>query len=122
MTENWKGLMSEDMYASMNHYGFGSVCRWFFETLGGIRVFEGAPGFRKIVLKPVIISQIGTFAVTYKTHTGIIRVAWKVQGEFADMEIVIPEGSSAMLTLPNGQAKELHSGRFRFRFGKEGIL
>ena len=114
MTENWEGLTSKDLYASMNHYGLGSVCRWFFESLGGIRVFEGTPGFQKIVLRPVIIPQIGAFEVTYKTHTGIIRVAWKVQGDFADIEIEIPKGSSAMVTLPNGKTKELQNSRFTF--------
>lgn len=114
MTENWEGCATNDLYASMNHYGFGSISSWFFESLGGIRVFDGTPGFRKIVLRPVIIPQIGAFEAKYKTQTGIVRVAWIVQGDFVDIKIEIPEGSSAAVTLPNGETKALSSGRFEF--------
>lgn len=66
------------------------------------------------MLRPVIIPQIGAFEAKYKTQTGIVRVAWIVQGDFVDIKIEIPEGSSAAVTLPNGETKALSSGRFEF--------
>ena len=53
-------------------------------------------GFRKIVLRPVIIPQIGAFEAKYKTQTGIMRVAWIVQGDFVDIKIEIPEGAALL--------------------------
>lgn len=114
MTENWEGISTKDPYASMNHYGFGSVSRFFFESLGGIRVFDGEPGFSKIVIKPIIIPELGEFEVKYKIITGTIRVYWKIKNVFAKIQVEIPKDSTAIILLPNGNRKRISGGKFEF--------
>ena len=68
----------------------------------------------KIVLKPVVIPQFGSFEAVYQVKNGRIRSAWKVEEDSVYMEVEIPEGNSAVVTLPDGQKRELPGGRYTF--------
>lgn len=95
ITESWYGENDSDRSISMSHFSLGAVAGWFFEYLGGIRINNSEPGLEKIVLKPVMIPEIGHFAMSYKTERGIIRTEWNfVDGE-PKFEYSLPEGVSA---------------------------
>lgn len=108
-TETWYGMASH-LDASMNHFALGSVASWFYECLGGIRYLESEPGFKKLVLKPVFIKEIGDFDVTFKSKSGNIRSAWKFEkdGIHYSFEAKVP----ITLILPDGSRKEYAAGGY----------
>ncbi len=77
ITESWYGENDPDRSISMSHFSLGAVAGWFFEYLGGIRINDSAPGLEKLVLKPIMLPEIGQFAVDYDTGRGVIHTEWK---------------------------------------------
>lgn len=81
---------------SMAHFSLGSIVSWFFEYLGGIRIRESEPGLSKIVLKPVMVKEIGDFAVKYRTKYGMIETQWHYEGNQAVFTYYVLDGVSVV--------------------------
>ena len=43
---------------SFNHYAYGCVCEWIWETVAGIAADPATPGFKHIIMKPIPLSII----------------------------------------------------------------
>ena len=99
ITESWLGEKDPDKSLSMAHFSLGSVVSWFFEYLGGIRINESEPGLAHIVLKPIMIKEIGSFAVRYQAKCGEIYTEWHFEGDKPVFNYHIPEGVSAKVIL-----------------------
>jgi len=77
---------------SGNHPAFGSVGNWMFRNIGGIN--PGAPGFKKIVIKPLVDERIGYADVSYNSVYGLIRSSWKTNGSRLTMKVEIPPNTA----------------------------
>jgi len=85
---------------SFNHYAYGCVCEWLWETAAGIASDPSDPGFRHIIMKPVPDRRLGYVEAEYKSAAGLIKSAWRYEGDRWIWEFTIPEGSVATVTLP----------------------
>lgn len=99
ITESWMGEKDPDKSLSMAHFTLGSVVGWFFEYLGGIRVRDCGAGFSEIVLRPVLIKEIGNFSAKYMTKLGEVYTEWHFEGDKPVFNYHIPEGVSAKVIL-----------------------
>ena len=116
--ENWNSM---DVFRdSFNHYSFGAVCQFLFEYVAGIRPVFGAPGFRKFELKPVAGGSLTWAEGSYKTQYGTVRSRWERSDNGFVYTCTVPEGTTAELTLPDGSAKTLTAGNYRFEGGLHG--
>ncbi|MBR1468603.1 MAG: family 78 glycoside hydrolase catalytic domain [Prevotella sp.] len=107
------GLGPNDMN-SFNHYAYGSVCEWIWETVAGIAADEVQPGFRHIVMRPVPDKRLGFVKAEYRSAAGLIKSEWKYDGDSWIWNFTIPEGATASVTLPGEtQAKEYQSGSYQ---------
>ena len=96
---------------SFNHYAYGCVCEWLWKTAAGIAADTEAPGFRHIIMKPVPDRRLGFLKASYKSAAGLITSEWKYDGDIWKWHFSIPEGSTAIVFLPDGSApKEYVSG------------
>ena len=112
MLENWNGM---DVFRdSFNHYSFGAVCQFLFEYVAGIRPTFDAPGFKEFELRPVIGGSLSWAEGRYKTQYGTIESRWEREGTSFIYSCTVPEGTTAHLTLPDGSAKTLWAGTYRF--------
>ena len=112
MLENWNGM---DVFRdSFNHYSFGAVCQFLFEYVAGIRPTFDAPGFREFELKPILGGNLTWAEGSYKTRYGTIRSRWEREGKRFVYTCTVPDGTTARLTLPDGSAKTLCAGTYRF--------
>ena len=91
---------------SFNHYAYGCVCQWLWETAAGIAADPAAPGFRHIVMAPVPDKRLGHLSAEYKSAAGLIRSAWRYEGDKWIWEFTVPEGATASVTLPGASASE----------------
>ena len=112
MLENWNGM---DVFRdSFNHYSFGAVCQFLFEYVAGIRPTFQAPGFKEFELRPILGSSLTWAEGSYKTRYGTIRSRWERADKSFAYTCTVPEGTTARLTLPDGSAKTLRAGTYRF--------
>lgn len=109
-----KGMGPKDMN-SFNHYAYGCVCEWIWETAAGIASDPKAPGFKHIIMKPIPDKRLGYVTAEYKSASGLIKSSWKYEGSTWKWDISIPEGSTAFVTLPGEtEVKEYTSGEYSF--------
>ena len=101
---------------SFNHYAYGCVCQWIWETAAGIAADPADPGFRHIIMKPVPDKRLGSISAEYASAAGLIKSSWKYEGDSWIWKFTIPEGASASVTLPGeSESKEYGPGQYELR-------
>ena len=103
--ERWNSYMIEHGMGpagmnSFNHYAYGCVCQWMWETMAGIATDPQAPGFKHIIMSPVPDRRLGHVDATYNSAAGQIRSAWRYEGDKWIWDFTIPQGATASVTLP----------------------
>ena len=99
---------------SFNHYAYGCVCQWLWERVAGIAADPNAPGFKHIIMNPVVDERLGFVKAEYNSAAGLIKSAWKFEGGKFVWEFTIPDGATASVTLPGEfEAKEYAAGTYR---------
>jgi alpha-L-rhamnosidase len=98
---------------SFNHYAYGCVCEWIWKTVCGIAADTAAPGFKRIIMKPVPDKRLGFVKAAYDSAAGRIESEWKYEGDKWIWNFTIPEGATASVTLPGEtEAKEYAAGSY----------
>ena len=99
---------------SFNHYAYGCVCQWIWETAAGIAADPADPGFKHIIMKPVPDKRLGSLDAEYDSAAGTIKSAWKIEGDKWIWNFTVPEGATATVTLPGEtDSKDYNSGTYR---------
>ena len=107
--ERWNSYMIEQGMGprgmnSFNHYAYGCVCEWLWETAAGIAADLAKPGFSNIIMRPIPDPRLGHLTAEYRSQAGVIKSAWKWEGNKWTWDFTIPRGSTASVTLP-GETK-----------------
>ncbi len=103
--ERWNSYMIEHGMGprgmnSFNHYAYGCVCEWMWETMAGIAADVDQPGFKRIIMKPVPDKRLGFVKAEYNSAAGLIKSHWRYEGEKWVWEFTVPQGAIAAVTLP----------------------
>ncbi len=85
---------------SFNHYAYGCVCEWIWETVAGIAADPAVAGFKHIIMKPVPDKRLGHLTAEYNSASGSIKSAWRYEGDKWIWEFTVPEGATATVSLP----------------------
>ena len=93
------GSIFEPAMNSYNHYAYGAVCQWLFETVAGFRPDAEAPGFRHIVFEPTIIPELSPVKAHHDSAAGRIEAEWTLDGDRVTYGIVVPTGARGTLML-----------------------
>lgn len=102
--EQWDGNYSR------NHPMFGGGLVWFYRQVAGLSYDENAPGFKEMVVAPIIPEKLNSASYGYETPFGFAKVSWKrAENGKIDFEVIIPVGSTAKLSLP-GSTAEIKKG------------
>ena len=114
--ERWNSYTLEEGVSkhgmnSFNHYAYGCVCEWIWESVAGISCDVSNPGFKQIVMKPVPDKRLGFVKAEYNSAAGPIKSHWRYKGGKWIWEFRIPKGATALVTLPGeNEAKVYESG------------
>lgn len=117
--ERWNSYMIETGMGprgmnSFNHYAYGVVCEWLWESVAGIASDPADPGFRHIIMKPVPDRRLGHLDATYDSAAGRITSAWRYEGDKWIWDFSIPKGCTASVTLPGeSEAQTYGEGKHR---------
>ena len=99
---------------SFNHYAYGCVCEWIWETVAGISSDPSKPGFQHIIMKPIPDRRLGFVKAEYNSASGKVKSDWKYEGDKWIWNFTIPEGTTASVTLPGEtKATEYTAGSYK---------
>ena len=93
---------------SFNHYAYGSIVEWMYRYMAGIETIE--PGFSRFALNPRIDMRtqaelpegqpnIKWVKAEFRSVKGLIRSEWNYENGLT-YRCTVPEGTTALLTLP----------------------
>jgi hypothetical protein len=98
LTEKWDAGVGD--FGSQNHFMLGQINEWFFHDLVGIGVEPDGAGFRKIIIKPIMVGDITWVKGSYQSVSGLISSAWKRDKNQFMLDISIPANTTATVYLP----------------------
>lgn len=113
--ERWNSYMVDEGMGprgmnSFNHYAYGCVCEWIWETAAGIAADPTHPGFKNIIMKPIPDKRLGYIKAEYQSAAGLIKSAWRYEGDSWIWDFTIPEGAVASVTLPGEADAKVYKG------------
>ena len=116
--ERWNSYTCEEgmhkkSMNSFNHYAYGCVCEWIWQSAAGIASDTSAPGFKHIIMRPIPDKRLGYIKAEYNSAAGVIKSAWRYEGEQWIWDFTIPQGATASVTIPGeSQAVEYTAGSY----------
>jgi len=101
--ERWDGWLPDKGFQdpgmnSFNHYAFGAIGEWLFQSVAGINFSR--PGFSEITIKPVIGEGLTYAKATYQSIRGEIRCGWAVKDGELTLDVSIPANTTATIYVP----------------------
>ena len=112
------GRVSSTGMNSLNHYAYGSVGEWMWRTMAGLNPDPDAPGFRRVILRPVPHGKLGSLQADYDSPAGRYHVDWQVEGDRkVTLHVTVPFDCEVVLRLPwarDWEEKTLESGSYTF--------
>jgi alpha-L-rhamnosidase len=111
--ERWNGDTGDPAMNSYNHYAFGSVVAWVYRSVAGIDTNSAAPGYRQIIIHPLLDARITKARGEYESVYGKIVSDWEGSpaGPFT-LKATIPPNASAKVFLPSfANARVMQDGR-----------
>jgi alpha-L-rhamnosidase len=99
--ETWEGYEDNGRAkVSHNHYAFGSVSRWLYEHVAGLRPLE--PAYRRFVVAPQIGGGLESASASIDTPYGIARSSWRRVGRAVHLDVAVPHGTTVEIRTPHG--------------------
>jgi alpha-L-rhamnosidase len=99
MWESWDLDRSPRQTMSLNHFGLGSVGRWFFEYLVGIRQAPQDVAFRSFVFAPRPLQQLPWARASFDSVHGRIDASWFRNQQGCDYHLSVPANARARVVL-----------------------
>ncbi|WP_426226514.1 glycoside hydrolase family 78 protein [Pseudarthrobacter sp. DSP2-3-2b1] len=107
------GSINEGEMTSFNHYALGAVADWMHRSIAGLAPAE--PGYRKLLVRPRPGGNLDWAEARHETPYGVASVRWELAGQDFTLDVTVPAGSTATVTLPDGSdAVEVASGTHSF--------
>ena len=101
--EHWDSSTGNPKMNSFNHYAFGSVVEWIYRSMAGINTDPEAPGFKKIIIRPVFdrTGKITEAKGAYESVYGKIVSQWKLNSDdTVRLAVEIPANTTAKVIIP----------------------
>jgi alpha-L-rhamnosidase len=131
--ERWDGWTQERGFQSpemnsFNHYAYGSIGSWLYQSVAGIEVDPANPGYKHSILRPQVGGGLTHAAATLKTTYGTLASAWKQANGKFEWRVTVPANTTATVHLPakdganftldgkaiEGPVHELRAGSYHF--------
>jgi alpha-L-rhamnosidase len=125
--EHWDGIKpdgsfwSDDMN-SYNHYAYGAIGEWLYQTVAGLDLDESIPGYKRLRIAPRFASGEMTFArAALVTPYGRAESHWRLEGEGTLLSVLIPVNAQADVWLRGATLEAVRESGTGLSFA-EGLL
>lgn len=102
------GELNDHGMTSLNHYALGSVVAWLYGTVAGLEAT--APGWRRIRVAPQLGGDLTHARASHETVLGLAAAGWRIKSGAITVDVTVPEGAEAEVTLPLSQEPSLIVG------------
>ncbi|MGI5894851.1 MAG: family 78 glycoside hydrolase catalytic domain [Candidatus Merdivicinus sp.] len=114
--EHWDGVREDGSFTecrmnSYNHYAYGSVADWMYQTAAGIRVDEAEPGFSHIIIAPNPDRRLGQMTASIDSRYGLICSEWKYENGKIYYTVTVPRKAAICIA---GNVKHVDAGTYHF--------
>ena len=107
------GSINPGQMTSFNHYALGAVADWLHRSVAGLA--GGAPGFRRLVVRPLVTTDLEHAKAALDTPYGRAEVAWTRSGLDVALQVTVPVGTTAEVWVPGaGTPVEVGHGTWSF--------
>jgi alpha-L-rhamnosidase len=114
--ERWDGVDSGGVpFESLNHYSKGAVITFLHRYVAGIRLSDGAPGYRHFRIEPRPGGGITWAQARHDSPYGRIESAWRLDAGHFELSLTVPPGTTAEVALPDGSRRTAAPGRHTLR-------
>ena len=126
MWEHWNSIKDDGSFWSVsmnsfNHYAYGCVGDWMYGKICGVEIAEGGEGYSKLNIAPHPCERLGFARCSIDTVRGRLESAWYYSGESVKLDFLIPEGTEACITLPDGRRENVTGGSHCFTVAASDI-
>lgn len=125
--ERWDGIKPDGSFQdvqmnSFNHYAYGAIGDWIYSNVAGIQHDASNPGYKHIIIKPIIDTLMTYAKAQLNTPYGLIATNWKTEGKKFYFKATIPSNTKATIYLPYlDKIYEVGSGKYEFEYDFESI-
>ena len=102
---------------SFNHYASGSVGEFLYRRVVGIEPTSG--GYKTFRVAPLVGGGLTFARGEVRTPYGIASSDWKIEGGKFVLEVKVPACTRCEVVLPNGEKREVGSGKYAFECAAE---
>ncbi len=114
--ERWNGIDADGVpFESLNHYSKGAVVSFLHRHVAGIRLLDGAPGYRHFRIEPQPGGPIAWAQAEHDSPYGRIESSWRIDRDELELTATVPPGTTAEIVLPDGTAETVTAGRHTIR-------
>ena len=85
---------------SFNHYAYGAIGAWLYNSVAGIDVDPAAPGYKRVILRPQPGGGLTYARAKLETLYGTVISSWQREGGRFEYRIVVPPNTTATVYLP----------------------
>ena len=115
MWERWNSWTPEHGFGdvnmnSFNHYAYGAIGRWMYDTIGGVRIDQAAPGYEHVLVRPEPGGGLTRARTSIRSVRGRIESGWEIDGGRFVLRLSLPANVTATVVLPDGATSEVGAG------------
>ena len=103
--ERWDGHIKSRGFQfqpmnSFNHFAFGAVEEWMWQTIVGLVPDEQNPGYKHFSVHPLPGGDLSSAHGRYHSIYGPIDIQWKIAGGYFSLDVTVPPNTSADIYVP----------------------
>ena len=113
--ERWDGWTPDKGFQdigmnSFNHYSLGSCGEWLYASVAGIDCDPAQPGFKQIIIKPVVSTRLSAANGRLRSIHGLITSAWTSSNGKFTLATSIPANTTATVYVPTQDVASVLEG------------
>jgi alpha-L-rhamnosidase len=95
---------------SFNHYAYGSVVGWFYDTIAGLSPDAAAPGWKRFHVAPIPGGGLTYAKASVETPYGVAASDWKIVNGRFELAVTVPPNAQAQVSLPAATVADVAEG------------
>jgi alpha-L-rhamnosidase len=99
---------------SFNHYALASIADWLHRSVAGLA--PAAPGYRRLLIAPRPGGGLSHASAAHETPFGRAEVSWTRAGGRLEVDVLVPVGVEATVSLPDPSWEDVEVGPGRHHF------
>jgi alpha-L-rhamnosidase len=96
--------------SSRNHYAFGVISAWFYQSLGGINIDPLQPAFKHSVIRPRPVGDLQWANAEHESPYGPVACRWRIDGKRLAVNVTVPPNTTADVYVPARSEQSVTEG------------